>query len=58
MPMPGPGHPNSVGESIDLEQYERIRRVYDMEERERTEIPVRDYVRHSPERVPSILETR
>jgi len=56
--MPGPGHPNSVGESIDLEQYERIRRVYDMEERERTEIPVRDYVRHSPEHVPSILETR
>jgi len=50
--------PSSVGEGFDLEQYDRIRRIYDMEDWERSQIPVRDYVRHSPEHVPSILETR
>lgn len=56
--MAGPILPRSIGESLDLEQYERIRRVYDLEERERIQIPVREYVRHSPERVPSIVEQR
>jgi hypothetical protein len=56
--MAGTTLAGSIGESLDLEQYERIRRVYDREERERVEIPVREYVRHRPERVPSIVEER
>jgi len=54
--MAGTASPGSIGESLDLEQYERIRRVYDLEEQERGQIPVREYVRHTPERVPSVVE--
>ncbi|HVP67814.1 MAG TPA: hypothetical protein VMT17_11185 [Anaeromyxobacteraceae bacterium] len=54
--MAGTTSPGSIGESLDHEQYERIRRVYDLEEQERVQIPMRDYVRHTPERVPSVME--
>jgi len=56
--MAGTPMAGSIGESFDLEQYERIRRVYDREEQERVAIPVREYVRHVPERVPSLVEER
>jgi hypothetical protein len=50
--------PNWTADAWEIEQYERIRRINEMEERERVEIPVNDYVRHFPERVPSIHEPR
>jgi len=56
--MAGTTFSGSIGEGFDLEQYERIRRVYDREEQERGEIPVREYVRHHPERVPFNGEER
>jgi hypothetical protein len=48
--------PSWVPAAWEAEQCERIRRINEMEERERVEIPVRDYVRQIPERVPSIRE--
>jgi hypothetical protein len=56
--MTWPRPPTSIGEALDLDQYERIRGVHEREEREREEIPVRDYAPHRPARVPSLSEER
>jgi hypothetical protein len=53
-----PKTPASVAEALELDQVERIRGVHDREERERQAIPLREYVRHRPERVPAVLDER
>ena len=51
-------HPVSIGEAWDLDQSDRIRRVHEREELERSQIPLRDRLRQGPESVPSIWEER